>query len=350
MNAPRPGDLSPELTMFARVVEEIAERHISPAAAAIDQSGEMEPSVVGRLAENELMVAGLPGASGGGDGGELAAVLLVERLAAASAATAAIAANSHVCGSMAPKLTPRLAERLDAAVVRSPRGELSIAGVGRAQSLSGRATRVETDECPSSLLVVADRLGEPVVVLVPANEARWSQPSRRTGLHGIVTRAVEFEGVRVGPDDQLGGAELAAAGLRLEYLLGAALCCGIGRAAVDQATRYLNERRQFGRRLSEFAALRAMVSKMVVEIAGAAALMFDAARRADVAAAAAAAAAATAAAVSVAIDAVQLHGGYGWTTEYPVERLMRDAATARARLGGSRAMVEAIAAELLAAG
>jgi alkylation response protein AidB-like acyl-CoA dehydrogenase len=338
--------------MFARVVEDIAERHIAPAATKIDQSGQVEPSTLRLLAENELLVAGLPAAAGGGDGGDLAAVLLVERLAWASAAIAAIAANSHVCGLMAPPLTPRLAESQDIAVARSARGELGLLEAGSATVLRGRAARVEAPGSASTLIVVADYAGEPIVLLVPSDGAgvQWSEPSRRTGLRGIVTRSIEFDDVRVRSETNIGGAEIANAGLRLELLLGAALCCGIGRAAVEQATHYLRDRRQFGRRLSEFASLRATVSKMAVDVAGAAALTFEAANRAGAVAAASAATAAAATAVSVAIDAVQLHGGYGWTTEYSVERLMRDAASARARLGGSRATVETIVAELLPAG
>jgi alkylation response protein AidB-like acyl-CoA dehydrogenase len=338
--------------MFARVVEDIAARHVSPAAAAMDESGQLEPSILSLLAENELLVAGLPAEAGGGDGGDLAAVLIVERLASASAAIAAIAANSHVCGLMAPQLTPHLADSQDVALARSARGEPGLIDAGSATVLRGRAARVEAPGDPSTLIVVADYAGQPVVLLIPSDDAavHWSEPSRRTGLHGIATRAVEFDDVPVQPESHIGGAEIANAGLRLELLLGAALCCGIGRAAVDQATQYLCDRRQFGRPLSEFASLRAMVSKMAVDVAGAAALTFDAANRAGTVAAASAAAAAAASAVSVAIDAVQLHGGYGWTTEYPVERLMRDAASARARVGGSRATVEPIVAELLPAG
>jgi alkylation response protein AidB-like acyl-CoA dehydrogenase len=338
--------------MFAGVVEDIAARHVSPAAAAMDESGQLEPALLKLLAENELLVAGLPAEAGGGDGGDVAAVLIVERLAWASAAIAAIAANSHVCGVMAPQFTPRLAESQDIAVARSARGELGLLDAGSATVLSGLADRVEAPGSVSTLIVVADYTGEPAVLLVPADGAgvQWSQPDARIGLHGIVTRSVEFHNVPVQSQKQIGGAEIASAGLRLELLLGAALCCGIGRAAVDQATHYLRDRRQFGRPLSEFASLRAMVSKMAVDVAAAAALTFAAAKRPGTVAAAGAAAAAAASAVSVAIDAVQLHGGYGWTTEYPVERLMRDAASARARLGGSRATVEPIVAELLPVG
>ena len=352
MIAPRPADLSPELTMFAQVVEDIAARRVSPAAAAMDESGQLEPSILDLLAENELLVAGLPAEAGGGDGGDIAAVLIVERLASASAAIAAIAANSHVCGLMVPQLTPRLAESQDVAVARSARGELGLVDAGSATVLGGRAARVEGPGSVSTLIVVADYTGEPVVLLVPGDGpgVQWSEPDGRIGLRGILTRLVEFHDVQVQPHTQVGGAEIADAGLRLELLLGAALCCGIGRAAVDQATHYLRDRRQFGRPLSEFASLRAMVSEMAVEVAGAAALTFAAARRPGAVAAASAAAAAAASAVSVAIDAVQLHGGYGWTTEYAVERLMRDAASARARLGGSRATVEPIIADLLPAG
>jgi alkylation response protein AidB-like acyl-CoA dehydrogenase len=338
--------------MFAQVVEDIAARHVSPAAAAMDESCQLEPSLLKLLGENELMVAGLPAEAGGGDGGDVAAVLIVERLASASAAIAAIAANSHVSGLMAPQLTSRLAESHDIAVARSARGELGLLEAGSATVLRGRAARVEVPAGASTLIVVADCAGEPVVLLVPGDGAgvQWSEPEPRIGLHGIVTRSIDFHDVPVQSQNQVGDAEIANAGLRLELLLGAALCCGIGRAAVDQATQYLCDRRQFGRPLSEFAALRAMVSKMAVDVAGAAALTFAAAKRHGAVAAATAAAAAAESVVSVAVDAVQLHGGYGWTTEYPVERLMRDAASARARLGGSRATVEPIVADLLPAG
>jgi alkylation response protein AidB-like acyl-CoA dehydrogenase len=350
MIPPRPADLGPELAMFAGVVEEITARHIMPAAAAIDRSGMIDPSVIQLLAASELLVAGLPADAGGGGGGDMAAVLVVERLAAASAAVAVVVANSHICGLMAPELIGRLTDNQDVALARSTRGEIRVGSDAKRTTLNGRSQRVEVHARPATLVVVGERLGDRLVVSVPAAAVEWLEPVGRTGMRGIITHAVAFDDVAIEPHARVGGAEAARAGLRLERLLGAAICCGIARAAITEATRYLDERRQFGRRLSEFASLRAMVAKMAVDVAGAIALTFEAAGRKAGDAAAQAAAAATASAVSTAIDAVQLHGGYGWTTEYPVERLMRDAATARARLGGTRGMAEPIAAELLAAG
>lgn len=345
MKPPSPNELSSELSSFARVVEQIADRHIAPAAAGIDASGEIPVSTLRVLADNELLTAGLPIDCGGGGGGDLGAAILVERLAAASASVAAVTIGSHVCGLIARYLAPSLAETPDAAIVAAGTGELQIADIDGRATLNGTARRVESVGTTSTLIVVADHADKPVALIVSATApgVSWSQPTERTGLRGVTTRSITFEDVSVSVDDIVS----AGAGVRLQLLLSAALCCGIGRAAINEATRYLDEREQFGQRLSEFAALRVMLSEMTITIAGAAALTFDAARGNGLDIAATAATAAAANAVAVTISAVQMHGGYGWTTAYPVERLMRDAATARARIGGTQTNLELIATKLL---
>jgi alkylation response protein AidB-like acyl-CoA dehydrogenase len=183
------------------------------------------------------------------------------------------------------------------------------------------------------LLVVAGTGDAAEVHLVPAGAWSAGAVRQRTGLRGLetVTGHLEASGER------LGGGEPAARA-RADRLLGLAACAvGIGRRAVDECATYLAQRRQFGRPLARFGALRALLAESDEAVAAAAALVSRAADG-ELGACAAerarqAARVASRAAVRAADNAVQLHGGYGYIDEYVPERLLRDAVSVRALAG-----------------
>jgi alkylation response protein AidB-like acyl-CoA dehydrogenase len=159
-------------------------------------------------------------------------------------------------------------------------------------------------------------------------------PESKMGLTGSTTATVAFDDVRVARDRMIGepGAGL---GMALEALdsgrLGiAAIAVGVAQAALDHAVRYARERQSFGRAIIDHQGLGFLLADMAAAVASARATVLDAARLRDRGrpfsrAAAIAKLVATDAAMRVTTDAVQVLGGNGYTRDYPVERLMREA-------------------------
>jgi alkylation response protein AidB-like acyl-CoA dehydrogenase len=159
-------------------------------------------------------------------------------------------------------------------------------------------------------------------------------PERKMGANASPTAQVILDDVRV-EADRLMGAEGAGFAVALAALdagrLGIAACgVGLAQAALDAATEYAAQRRQFGRSISEFQGVSFMLADMATAITGARALYVEAARRRDLGLpfgtmAAMAKLAATDAAMRVTTDAIQVLGGAGYTQDFPVERYFREA-------------------------
>jgi alkylation response protein AidB-like acyl-CoA dehydrogenase len=173
-------------------------------------------------------------------------------------------------------------------------------------------------------------------LLVPADTEGLSfgAPERKMGLACDVTTQVVFDGARV-PAAQLVGDEGAGMRVALSALdagrLGiAAVATGIGQAALAAAVEYAGEREQFGRPIGEQQGLQFLLADMAADVERARATYLHAARLKDAGRAYSRQASiakltATDAAMRVTTDAVQVLGGNGYTREYPVERLFRDA-------------------------
>ncbi len=159
----------------------------------------------------------------------------------------------------------------------------------------------------------------------------------KLGYKGVETVEMSYDNHRVPDAGMLGGPEGLGKGLR--YALAAlelgrvniaARAVGVGQAAYDAAMAYAQERETFGRPIFEHQAVRFMLAEMATKLHAARLLTYDAARRYDEGQridleAGMAKLFASEAAYEIATDAMRIHGGYGYTTEYPVERYYRDA-------------------------
>ncbi len=158
---------------------------------------------------------------------------------------------------------------------------------------------------------------------------------RKLGIKGSPTREIYFENCRI-PGDRIIGAEGTGFKTALRTLdhtrptIGAQ-AIGIAQGALDVAIDYVKERKQFGTRLADFQGLQFMIADMGMKVEAARQLVYVAASRAErgesdlgfISSAAKTLASDTA--MSVTTDAVQLLGGAGYTRDFPVERMMRDA-------------------------
>lgn len=187
---------------------------------------------------------------------------------------------------------------------------------------------------------------------------RVSKKENKMGLRSSPTVQIAFDNCRV-PADRLLGEE----GSGLRYALGsldhgrlgiAAQAVGIARAALESSARYVTERKQFDKPIGEFQAIQFKLADMATRVTAARALLHAAAaakQRGEKITRYASMAKlfASETAMFVTTEAVQIHGGYGYVTDYPVERFMRDAKVTEIYEGTSEIQRIVIARETLAA-
>jgi alkylation response protein AidB-like acyl-CoA dehydrogenase len=225
-------------------------------------------------------------------------------------------------GSDAGSLITRAVRDGDDYVVNGTKAWVTHAGVADFYNLMARTS----DDGPRGISTL----------LVPAGLAGLEPqpPERKMGLKSSPTAQIVFADARVPAERRL-GAEGEGFAIALSALdggrLGIAACAvGLAQAALDAAVDYARGRRQFGSAIIDFQGVSFLLADMATGVAAARALYLDAARRRDAGRqygpqAAMAKLFATDTAMKVTTDAVQVFGGYGYTTDYPVERYMREA-------------------------
>ena len=158
---------------------------------------------------------------------------------------------------------------------------------------------------------------------------------KKMGFRGSPTREVYFDSVKISDDRRIGevGSGFALAMKTLDHtrITIAAQALGIAQGAFEVATKYSHERKQFGKEIFDFQGVQFMLADMAMNIAAARQLTYSAAVKSERGEkdltffSAAAKCFATDVAMKVTTDAVQVLGGYGYVSDYPVERMMRDA-------------------------
>ena len=197
-----------------------------------------------------------------------------------------------------------------------------------------------------------------ICLVVPANTPgiHLGKKENKMGQRCSDTRAVTFENVRVPAENRIGqegeGWMVAMKTLDSSRPLVAALSVGGARAAYEYALKYAKDRQQFGAPIASFQAIQFMLADMATNIEAArllcykAAWMLEQGKEASLLSSHAKRFAADMA-MQVATDAVQIHGGYGYTKEYPVEKIMRDVKLIQIYEGTSQIQRIVIARELL---
>ncbi|MFD7713532.1 acyl-CoA dehydrogenase family protein [Streptomyces sp. NPDC059785] len=359
--APQPVDRqlpTDEARDLISLVRDIAQREIAPKAAGEEDDGLFPREVFGLLSKSGLL--GLPYDSeyGGGDQPYEVYLQALEELAAARLTVGlGVSVHSLACHALANYGTKQQqVEHLPAMLGGGLLGAycLSEPSSGSdAASLRTKAVRDGDDWVITGTkawithggvadfyTVLARTGGEGArgitAFLVPGDAEGLSgaQPEKKMGMKGSPTAQVHFDGVRVSDDRRIGeegqGFAIALSALDSGRLGIAACAVGVAQAALDEAVEYATGRRQFGRPVSDFQGLRFMLADMATQIEAGRALYLSAARLRDAERpfskqAAMAKLLCTDAAMKVTTDAVQVLGGYGYTADFPVERLMREA-------------------------
>jgi alkylation response protein AidB-like acyl-CoA dehydrogenase len=163
----------------------------------------------------------------------------------------------------------------------------------------------------------------------------FGEPERKMGIKGSPTRELHFDDVRIPGDRMIGapgeGLKIALRTLDHTRVTIGAQALGIAQGALDFAVGYVKERKQFGKRIADFQGIQFMLADMAMTVEAARQMVYAAAAKSERSDpdltffGAAAKAYASDVAMQVTTDAVQLLGGYGYTRDFPVERMMRDA-------------------------
>jgi alkylation response protein AidB-like acyl-CoA dehydrogenase len=320
---------------FLSTVTAFVTKEIEPVAEMIDRESRIPAGLTARLSALDLFTIGVPAVLGGCGAGIHTALGCVAAMASTSPAVALLLADAHAA---AAAVDPAIGET-GRALVGEPvaiadSDAVTASGSGDRVLLSGAAPRVEHAAFADLLIMVSGPAGSEQIHLVARRSpgVGLGSPLATTGLRGADARALTLESV---PARLLGGPAEAETLRRWQAMGLAAISVGIARRALTEAQLYAADRRQFGRPIAEFPAVQAILDGCEDLVAAGEAelgalgqaetLGVSRLRRAVRAARRAARGA-----VAVCLDAVQVHGGYGYVTGAPVERSLRDAVSLRA--------------------
>jgi alkylation response protein AidB-like acyl-CoA dehydrogenase len=375
-------ELTEEHLAFREVVRDICTDRIAPRAAEIDATGEFPWDVARTLAENGLLGLHIPEEYGGSGADTLTFCVLVEEIARVCASSSVIPLVQKL-GSMPllmaagheqkKRWLPAIASGDDlvsyciseAEAGSDPAAMRTVAvRDGDDWVLSGTKTWISMASVSSAFAVLAKTDPDAGAHGVSAFYVRRDDPGLsvgraedKLGIKGSPTCQVHFDDCRIPADRLLGeqnrGFTYAMQAFDHTRLVVGAQAVGIAQGAIDAASAYVAERRQFGRPVGAFQGVQFMLADMVTETSAARQLVYTAAAKADrgdddlTLYSSMAKLKAGDVAMKVTTDAVQLHGGYGYTKDYPVERFMRDAKITQIYEGTQEIQRVVIARQLL---
>jgi alkylation response protein AidB-like acyl-CoA dehydrogenase len=357
--------LSPEHEALRESVRALADEKIAPYAAKVDQAAEFPQEAHDALVKAGMHAVHIPEAYGGAGADAIATAIVIEEVARACASSSLIpavnklgtaplllAASEDVkrrylppvasgdamfsyalsepeAGSDAAAMRTRAVRDGDSYVLNGVKRWITNAGVSRYYTVMA-----VTDPA-------AGAGGISAFVVESGDEGfSFGAPEHKLGIKGSPTRELYFDDCAIPADRLIGeegsGFRTALATLDHTRVTIAAQALGIAQGALDYATGYVRQRRQFGQAIAEFQGVQFMLADMAMKVEAARQLTYAAAARSERAMSgepapdltfmsSACKCFASDVAMEVTTDAVQLLGGYGYVSDYPVERMMRDA-------------------------
>jgi len=343
------------------VVRALTDAKIAPYAAEVDEDARFPREAYDALVAAELQAIHVPEAYGGAQGDALASAIVVEEVARACASSSLIPGVNKLAslpvifsGSEALKqeFLPGLASgetlwsyALSETDAGSDAGAMKTTAVATGDSWTLNGSKKWITNAGEShiytVLAVTDKekgaRGGITAFVVKKDDpgVSFGAPEKKLGIKGSPTREVYLDNVVIPDSRRIGevGAGFGIAMTTLDHsrIAIAAQAVGIAQGALDFAAGYIKERKQFGKAIAEFQGIQFMVADMSMKLEAARQLTYAAAARSERGDSdltffgAASKCYASDVAMEITTDAVQLLGGYGFTRDYPVERMMRDA-------------------------
>ncbi|MYX27706.1 acyl-CoA dehydrogenase [Streptomyces sp. SID8381] len=351
---------SEEHDMLRDAVRSLAEAKIAPHAAAVDEEARFPQEALDALVANDLHAVHVPESYGGAGADALATVIVIEEVARVCASSSLIPAVNKLgslpvilsgseelkkkymtplakgdgmfsyclsepdAGSDAAGMKTKAVRDGDHWVLNGVKRWITNAGVSEYYTVMAVTDPAKRSKGISAFVVEKSDEG-----------VSFGAPEKKLGIKGSPTREVYLDNVRIPADRMIGeeGTGFATAMKTLDHtrITIAAQALGIAQGALDYAKGYVKERKQFGKPIADFQGIQFMLADMAMKVSAARALTYQAAAASERGDAdltyqgAAAKCFASDIAMEVTTDAVQLLGGYGYTRDYPVERMMRDA-------------------------
>jgi alkylation response protein AidB-like acyl-CoA dehydrogenase len=354
--------LTEEQVLLRDTLHQLADERIAPRAAEIDRSGEFPEDIRQLLASHDVLALPFPEEYGGVGADLLTQCVAIEQIARACT-TSSLILTVQGLGSLPillggndeqkQRLIPDLAsgKKLVAFALTEPEAGSDAVNArtratrdGDAYVLTGTKRFITNGSVASVISVFAITNPEAsathkrlscFAVEVPAEGFRVARLEHKLGIRGSPTAELEFDNLRVPAANRIGeegdGWRLAMGTFDRSRPGIAAQAVGIAQGALDVAVAYAKDRKQFGQRIGDFQMIQAMLADMDARVESARQLTYKAAVEIEAGAKDAARWASISklvagdAAMAVTTDAVQVLGGYGYTDDFPVERMMRDA-------------------------
>jgi alkylation response protein AidB-like acyl-CoA dehydrogenase len=376
-------ELTDDQKLIRDTAREFAQRELAPRAAERDRTGAFPVEELRQLAQLGLLGVNIPEALGGAEAGVVAYSLAMQEIAAADASVSVAMAVTNMVGEVIVKFGTD--EQKREYVPRLTSGEALVGAFGLSEPQAGsdpgamsttakRTAKGWRLDGAKQWITSGDRAGVFVVWAktdptagskgISAFVVRGGTPGLSAGKHedkmglrGSSTVPLLFDGCEVPEDAILGkpgqGLSVALAALDGGRIGIASQALGVGSAALASAIAYARERKQFGRPIADNQAIQFMLADRATELEAARLLTMRAAQRKErdlpfTREASMAKLYATEAAFRTCDTAVQVHGGYGYTREFPVERYLRDVRVSRIYEGTSEVQRIVIARAILA--
>ena len=343
-------------------VREIAEEQIAPHAAAVDEESRFPEEALKALVATDMHAPHIAEEYEGVGADALATCIVIEEVARACASSSLIPAVNKL-GTM-PLILAASEEVRARYLPPVARGEamfsygLSEAGAGSDTAgmtckaieqpdgsfvLNGQKSWITNAGVSQYYTVMAvtdpdGQRGRNVTAFVVEKDDEgftFGAPEKKLGIKGSPTRELHFDDCRIPGDRMVGergeGLKIALRTLDHTRVTIGAQAVGIAQGALDAALAYVKERKQFGKAIADFQGVQFMLADMGMKLEAARQMVYVAAAKSERGDAdlpffgAAAKCFASDAAMEITTDAVQLFGGYGYTKDFPVERMMRDA-------------------------
>jgi alkylation response protein AidB-like acyl-CoA dehydrogenase len=373
--------LNEEESMFRDAVRQFAEDQVKPLVSKMDEEARMDPDLFPQLFELGLMGIEIPEQFGGAESSFFTAALIVEELSRVDASVGVLVdvQNTLVNNALIrwgsedlkAKYLPQLASEKIGAYA------LSEAGSGSdAFALACRATESDggyklnghklwiTSGAEAEIFIVfatvdpeAGYKGITAFVVEKGMDGfSVGKKEDKLGIRASSTVELVFENTFVPAENVLGevgrGYKTAIETLNEGRIGIGAQMIGIGQGALDATVRYVQEREQFGRSISSFQGVQFQLARMATELEAARLMVYNAARLKDAGKpflqeAAMAKLFSSEVAQSITSTCIDLHGGYGFTKEYPVEKFYRDSKIGTIYEGTSNMQLQTIAKNLL---
>jgi alkylation response protein AidB-like acyl-CoA dehydrogenase len=375
-------DLTPEQQQIREVARQFAEAELGDKIAPYDERHEFPHEIVAKLGPLGFLGVVIPEEFGGAGLDYVSYALIVEELCRGDASVGITmwAHNSlctnHIASFASPELKRKYLPDLTSGRLL---GAWGLTEPGSGSDAAALATRAELRDGAwilngSKAFITNASVGRTAVVMARTDPERKSRgisafvlekgmpgftsgkPYRKLGLHASDTAELIFQDARVPAENLIGerGAGFIQAMQVLEggRIAMAAMGVGIAQAAVDQAVKYMKQRSAFGRTLAEFNGLQGMIADMGTEVEAARLLTLRAAALKDAGKPAKTAASmakvfASEVAMKAATKSLQIHGGAGYITEFPIERIFRDAKLTEIGEGTSEIQRMVIARDIL---